>query len=212
MGADIASLSLGGEHLAAECGGFDPYTSGFCRAIAQGLLVFASAGNDAIDSIYKAPANMPGVITVSALGDFDGIPGGEGGPQAGCSLGYYQADDQLAFFSNWGSQVDVIAPGVCILAVLPGNQWGFTSGTSPATPFAVGVTAAFMIEYPDCDGQDAWKAVLGYSKRPEWVDGLGVWDGDKGPDKEPLIRYVTTEAPMFEENPCKIPFEWEETS
>lgn len=204
MGADIASLSLGGESLAAECGGFDPYTTGFCRAIAQGLVVVASAGNDALDSIFKAPANMPGVITVSALGDFDGEPGGLGGAPVGCELGYYQSDDQLAFFSNWGSTVEVISPGVCNLVVLPGNRWGFVSGTSPATPFVVGVIAHFMVEYPDCDGADAWKAVLGYANRDEWTEGFGAWMGDKGPDKEPLIRYIVPGPDLGEENPCKI--------
>lgn len=207
LGLDIVNLSLGGTHQAAECGGFDPVTNGYCKAINQGLIVVAAAGNDSNDAIAQGPANIPGVLTVSAIVDFDGEPGGNGVGLPGCGLGH--RDDYQAVFSSWGSVVEVAGPGGCILSTLPGNTWGYASGTSMATPHVVGVLAAFMARYPDCRGQDAVDAVLQYAERDEWsAEGMpGYWEGDNGPDKEPLIRYVDVDPPTQygeDADPCKL--------
>jgi subtilisin family serine protease len=52
-------------------------------------------------------------------------------------------DDTLADFSNWGPEVDVAAPGVCILSTYPIEQgeYGTISGTSMASPHAAGALA-----------------------------------------------------------------------
>jgi hypothetical protein len=51
-------------------------------------------------------------------------------------------NDLLAYFSSYGaSTVDLAAPGVDTLSCLPGNAYGFKSGTSMATPHVSGVAA-----------------------------------------------------------------------
>src|SRR5207244_8100524 len=51
--------------------------------------------------------------------------------------------DQLASWSNWGSWVDVSAPGETIWSTLPMSmgKYGYKSGTSMATPFVAGIAA-----------------------------------------------------------------------
>lgn len=85
------------------------------------------------------------MITVGAIADFDGGPGGEGEPP--CNLEEYEAewgaekDDTFANLSNWGSVVDIVAPGVCINSTLPGEAYGYDWGTSMAAPHVAGAAA-----------------------------------------------------------------------
>jgi subtilisin len=85
-----------------------------------------------------SPAAFDNVLTVSALADFDGLPGGEGSPT--CRT---DQDDTLADFSNWGAAVDIAAPGVCIRSTYPleKGEYGTISGTSMASPHAAGALA-----------------------------------------------------------------------
>jgi subtilisin len=83
------------------------------------------------------PGRFDNVLTVSALADFDGEAGGR---SPTCRT---DQDDTLADFSNWGSAVDIAAPGVCILSTYPieKGEYGTISGTSMASPHAAGALA-----------------------------------------------------------------------
>ena len=103
-----------------------------------GVAFAVAAGNDDDDADNYSPGGFDNVLSVSALADFDGIPGGLG--SATCRA---DQDDTLADFSNWGPEVDVAAPGVCILSTYPIEQgsYGTISGTSMASPHAAGALA-----------------------------------------------------------------------
>jgi subtilisin family serine protease len=181
---EIANLSLGGGNLPSTCYSWDSLHNGFCHAVELGALFVVSAGNDGTDSVNSSPANYPEVVTVSALTDYDGLPGGVAPPPNQIPGTYL--DDNKALFSNYGSVVDVIAPGVNILSTLPMNLVGYAHGTSMASPEATGVLAAYIAA---CGSEGALDAVLAYSTQGGWARVTGVWGGDVGPDHEPLIRF-----------------------
>ena len=53
-------------------------------------------------------------------------------------------DDVFAFFSNFGADVDLAAPGVCVGSTFPGGQAALDSGTSLAAPM-VAVAAPLSV-------------------------------------------------------------------
>ncbi|MFO0868878.1 MAG: S8 family serine peptidase, partial [Pirellulales bacterium] len=58
------------------------------------------------------------------------------------------ATDARSGFSNYGTGIDVAAPGSGIFATLPNNQYGAMSGTSMATPNAAAVAALIWSAHP----------------------------------------------------------------
>lgn len=126
---EVANMSLGGSGFSqAE---FDAIQ----RAVDKGVAFAVAAGNSAANAANYSPAAFSNVLTVSALADFDGAPGGSGSPTCRSDV-----DDTNADFSNYGSVVDIAAPGVCILSTYPLEKGGVgtISGTSMASPHAAG--------------------------------------------------------------------------
>ncbi|MFH1504404.1 MAG: S8 family serine peptidase [Candidatus Omnitrophota bacterium] len=99
-------------------------------------VVVAAAGNDYKDANLFHPACCKNVITVGAL----------------------DADDELAYFSNWGDKIDVIAPGVDILSLsAKGKTMGdycLMSGTSMACPHTVGLAALILSKNPELNNEE----------------------------------------------------------
>jgi subtilisin len=118
-----------------------------CRLVASGVTVVAAAGNDHASASNRVPAAYNEVITVSALADTDGIPGGTGGHRCS-SWGGYDVDDTFADFSNYGSDIDLIAPGKCIMSTIPGGLYKYMSGTSMAAPHVTGAVALLKASRP----------------------------------------------------------------
>lgn len=87
------------------------------NSVAAGVTYAVSAGNSDADAKDFSPASNPDVITVSALADSDGEPGGVGGDTCNGDQ-----DDTLADFSNWGSTIEITAPGDCILFAMEGRD------------------------------------------------------------------------------------------
>jgi subtilisin family serine protease len=115
------------------------------------------------------------VMTVSALADFNGASGG--GAAATCRS---DQDDTLADFSNYGADVDLMAPGVCIQSTWMGGGYNTISGTSMATPHVAGATALYRAD----NGRVSPNAVK------TALQSLGTldWTGDRDTTKERLLN------------------------
>jgi PKD repeat protein len=132
---EVANMSLGFE------GTSQAINDAIANATDRGIVFVVAAGNSAIPAENFSPANSPDVITVSALADFDGLPGGLGSPTCRADV-----DDTLADFSNFGSAVEIAAPGVCIFSTYLNDGYTTFSGTSMASPFVAGAVARYIAE------------------------------------------------------------------
>jgi subtilisin family serine protease len=130
-----------------------------CRVTKAGTTVVAAAGNDSASAASRVPAAYNEVITVSALADTDGIAGGLGGNRC-YSWGSYDRDDTFADFSNYGSDVDIIAPGKCIWSTKPGSTYAYSSGTSMATPAVTGAVALYKASRPKATPAEVREALM----------------------------------------------------
>ncbi len=151
-----------------------------CRLYKGGITVVAAAANESGSAAGYVPAAYNEVITVSALADTDGKSGGLGGNRC-FSWGTYDVDDTFADFSNFGSDVDIIAPGKCIWSTIRGPSYGYSSGTSMAAPAVTGAVALYKASRPRATPSEV-RASLRYL-------GNFSWKTSTDPDSfhEPLL-------------------------
>jgi subtilisin len=145
----VANMSLGGSGSDdGNCGNTnnDALHKAICGSVAAGVTYVVAAGNDGVDFSGFVPAAYNEVLTVTAMADFDGIPGGGGAPTCRADV-----DETPADFSNYtaigspDSLHTIAAPGVCIYSTWKGGGYNTISGTSMASPHVAG-TAALCIE------------------------------------------------------------------
>lgn len=136
---EVANMSLqasGTEPAGTGCTTGDPYHDGICRSVQSGVTFVAAAGNNAANSAGFVPAAFDEVITVSAMPDYDGKPGGLG--RSSCSK---DVDDTFGNLSNFGADVDLISPGVCVYTTSWRDGYATASGTSHAAAHVSGAAA-----------------------------------------------------------------------
>lgn len=109
-GAKVINLSLGGTS------GSYAVQSSINNAWSRGVVIVAASGNSNTSRAFY-PAYYSNIIAVAAT----------------------TSQDQKASFSNYGSWVDVAAPGQNILSTTMGSTYGLMNGTSMATPFVSGL-------------------------------------------------------------------------
>jgi len=171
-----------------------------CRVVARGITVVAAAANDSGPASYRVPAAYNEVITVSALADTDGLPGGLGAKLC-LSWGGYDIDDTYADFSNYGGDVDLIAPGKCIMATKRGQAYGYSSGTSMAAPHVTGAVALYRATRPDAPPSEV-RWALQYLGNRDWKT---TTDPDGKPD---TLLDVSRIGPLGDFAPtATLPFE-----
>lgn len=112
----------------------DTLHQAICNVVDAGVVFALSAGND-----NRLKNAYPEALTVSAIADFDGKAGG-----LGSSTCRQDQDDTLADFSNFGPEVDIAAPGTCILSTWNDGGLNTISGTSMASPHAAGAVALYL--------------------------------------------------------------------
>jgi subtilisin len=141
-GCDLLNLSLGG-------GDPDPATEeSIADARAQGVVVFAAAGND-----ERSPVSFPAAhslsLAVSAMGRKGTYP--TDATQTGEAVKPFGKPDKknfIAAFSNVGPEIDLTGPGVGVISTFPapggGRGYAVLDGTSMACPAAVGIAARLL--------------------------------------------------------------------
>lgn len=190
QGSDVINLSLGCTRFLSSS---DVIDSAIDYAIKKGSLCVIAAGNNSNDTSWYCPSHLttPGTVIVSA-GD---------------------SKHSKAYFTNYGSNADLMAPGVSIKACTPKNSYKTLNGTSMATPHVA--AAAVLLDL-------AWKDSLTPAQLEEkvhtattngkWTDkyqGYGFLDMSKAsvpaPDDEiKSYRYNVSELSLKAGETAKI--------
>jgi len=158
----IANMSLSGpvqpddERCGRVAGDAGHYA--VCGLTDAGVTSAVAAGNVTMPLTNVGPATYSEVLTVSAMSDFDGQPGGGAPPDCyGFDYGQFgEADDTPAVFSNWAvlpidAAHTVAAPGVCVYSTYIDSQYATWDGTSFSTPI-VSAIVALCIHSGECAG------------------------------------------------------------
>ena len=126
--ADVINMSLGGS---GTCG--TTYQNAINAAVGRGVPVVVAAGNENQPAANARPANCQNTITVAAS----------------------DSSGRRSSFSNYGSAVDVTAPGSSIISTVntgttrpSGAGYASYNGTSMATPHVAGLTALMLTKQP----------------------------------------------------------------
>lgn len=130
----VANMSI---ECTGSCTSFDTAVS---NTVASGVTFTVGAGNNNIDAGSVSPAHVSTAITVGATND----------------------SDSRWSFSNFGSVLDVFAPGELVPAPTRNNDTSsdFFSGTSFAAPHAAGFAAIYLGVFPSASPATVSSALI----------------------------------------------------
>ena len=161
-GADIISNSWGSStyHVAIDEAIQDAFSYG---RQGKGCVITFSSGNDSMNTIgYPANCND----TILAVGAIDNT-------------------GTRSSFSNYGTELDLVAPGVNILSTIPNSQTDYKSGTSMACPHVAGVAALVLERNPELTVNQVNSIINSNTKK---ISGVtfnvtkpdGLWNNEYG--------------------------------
>jgi len=127
----VVNMSLGGS---AGTGLDAEMEEALIRLEDAGVVMAIAAGNESQDVANVVPAGLDRGLVVSA---------------------YDVGAQEFAWFSNFGGEVDLAAPGVAIESTWPGGGYATLDGTSMASPHVAGAAAAYLALNNNAD----WPAV-----------------------------------------------------
>lgn len=165
--ADVINLSLGGD----EDKSID---SAIEKVSKKGTIVVAAAGNETKNTADVCPAHIRKCITVAAV----------------------NSELKRAYFSNYGSAVDLCAPGVNIRSCVPGGGYAYMSGTSMAAPHVSAMAAMIKVLHPSYH-QNQMHEVLKKISGDLGSSGRDVYYGEGFPDMRKAI-------PKYKIKPTKV--------
>ncbi len=151
-GAKVINMSLGSPAPSSELESAVNYAAETAKVV-----IIAAAGNDGSSSL-NYPAAYPAVISVGAI----------------------DTSGQRAYFSNYGSSLDVVAPGVFILSTIPyTNRYAFLMGTSMATPHVSGLAGLILSKNPNLSPSEVRSIISGTAIDmgeigKDWFYGYGL--------------------------------------
>ncbi|GEJ58051.1 S8 family serine peptidase [Anaeromyxobacter diazotrophicus] len=146
----VANLSLGGAASAT-------LDQAVQSAIAAGVTFAVAAGNGALDACTQSPGRLPAALTVGAS----------------------DASDAQASFSNFGSCLDLYAPGVGITSAwfTSDTATNTLSGTSMATPHVAGAAALVLSQRPSATPAEVAAALTANATSGQ-LSGVGTGSPD----------------------------------
>jgi len=149
----VANMSLSG-------GGYmQSMHDAIVGATAQGVTFVVAAGNSGANAANYSPAAFDDtVITVSAL----------------------NPNNTFASYSNWGSVVDLIAPGTNVPSLWKSKGYKTISGTSMASPHVAGAAALYINSNPGAGFSAVRDALVAAGE-------AGSWAGDPDGISEKLV-------------------------
>lgn len=146
-GPAVANFSLGGSISST-------LNSALASMISAGVQTSVSAGNNSADACTRSPASTASAVTVAAS----------------------TSADSRASYSNYGSCVDIFAPGSNIRSASYASTTGATtmSGTSMAAPHAAGVLALLLQQQPGLSAQQLRDWLVNISTRSIVTNALSA--------------------------------------
>jgi subtilisin family serine protease len=165
-GADVINISLRGRRDSATL-------RSAIAAASETAVVVSSAGNDGDDApVY--PAAYDTTLSVTGTNSDDGKPEA----------------------ANYGSWVDVSAPGRDILTTSVGGGYQSRSGTSLATPFVSGLAGLLRSKYPEWSPATVRAQIIDTT---DDIDGLNPGlEGQMGSGRINAARAVTAAVPLLD--------------